>query len=640
MPWEKTQLDAADKDLGTSGFALLDPTTFTSPSVKRIGCVAGKSGKLYFLNLDDLGGYSMGPNKLDAALQVTQLDNSVFSTAGSYPLEGGYVYVNPVRFPTVVFKYGVSVNTGLPEFTKVAETDEASAYVLGVGHGTTTSLNGKPGTGIYWLTDIQGLHLRAYKAVPENGKMVRILGLNIPGTTKFTRPVFGDGRLYITTTQGALVAVGSPVNLPLECASPVDFGTATINGNSTSREISCKAKVAVEISGISPIGGLDWKVSNLPAAFPFSLAKDMNITFTATFAPTSPGPLSDAIYINSTSAVAGYSGNTPISVRGVATSEAPLLQITPNTIAFPGIILGDVPGGLNETFVFMNRGIGKMIVSEVLISTAGESGPWTTVIGSTASAGPLHFYNIPSEINGESETRVTVNFNPTEEGGFPAYIKVTTNGGTSLITVVSSAGLAPTALIEFEKADGSGWIPYTNMTTFDFGPVTQSTTKHLKLRLSNTGNENSAALQLTISKPPIGAGFLIAASNNIDLGEGTRILGGKYEEATIYCSVPRSQPNVDPYVATATWTMNSNDPSMGKVEIPFRCDAVSQQRGPLKTNGQAKYRYVGCFKENNPGRQLEKQTYSNLQNENGKCTQACADLPQNYIFAGSQYHRE
>lgn len=52
MPWEKTQLDAADKDLGTSGFALLDPKTFTSPTVKRIGCVAGKSGKLYFLNLE------------------------------------------------------------------------------------------------------------------------------------------------------------------------------------------------------------------------------------------------------------------------------------------------------------------------------------------------------------------------------------------------------------------------------------------------------------------------------------------------------------------------------------------------------------------------------------------------------------
>lgn len=35
----------------------------------------------------------MGINKKDAVLQTTELLNSVFATAGSYPLEGGYVYV-------------------------------------------------------------------------------------------------------------------------------------------------------------------------------------------------------------------------------------------------------------------------------------------------------------------------------------------------------------------------------------------------------------------------------------------------------------------------------------------------------------------------------------------------------------------
>lgn len=48
----KQALDGADKDLGTSGIALLDPTVFKTPTVGRIGCIAGKSGKLYFLNLE------------------------------------------------------------------------------------------------------------------------------------------------------------------------------------------------------------------------------------------------------------------------------------------------------------------------------------------------------------------------------------------------------------------------------------------------------------------------------------------------------------------------------------------------------------------------------------------------------------
>jgi hypothetical protein len=55
MPWEKTQLDGADRDLGTSPLELL-PSEFACGSIARMGVVTGKSGKTYFLNLDDLGG--------------------------------------------------------------------------------------------------------------------------------------------------------------------------------------------------------------------------------------------------------------------------------------------------------------------------------------------------------------------------------------------------------------------------------------------------------------------------------------------------------------------------------------------------------------------------------------------------------
>ncbi|KAK3045275.1 hypothetical protein LTS18_014139, partial [Coniosporium uncinatum] len=77
MPWEKQQLDGADKDLGTTPFELLPTDVFTCPNVKRMGVVTGKSGKTYVLNVDNLGGYQMGPNKLDAAVFVYQNENSV-----------------------------------------------------------------------------------------------------------------------------------------------------------------------------------------------------------------------------------------------------------------------------------------------------------------------------------------------------------------------------------------------------------------------------------------------------------------------------------------------------------------------------------------------------------------------------------
>jgi hypothetical protein len=93
MPFEKTQLDGADRDLGCSPLELL-PSEFSCGEYKRIGVITGKSGKTYFLNMDNLGGYQNGPNKLDDIIGVYQNENSVYSGAGVYPLEGGYIYIN------------------------------------------------------------------------------------------------------------------------------------------------------------------------------------------------------------------------------------------------------------------------------------------------------------------------------------------------------------------------------------------------------------------------------------------------------------------------------------------------------------------------------------------------------------------
>jgi hypothetical protein len=94
MPWEKTQLDGADKDLGTSPLEILPSDVFSCGDIQRIGVVTGKSGKTYWLNLDDLGGYQNGPNKLDDVIQVYQNENSVYAGAGVFPMDGGYIYIN------------------------------------------------------------------------------------------------------------------------------------------------------------------------------------------------------------------------------------------------------------------------------------------------------------------------------------------------------------------------------------------------------------------------------------------------------------------------------------------------------------------------------------------------------------------
>ncbi|CUS12732.1 unnamed protein product [Tuber aestivum] len=628
-------LDGADKDLGTSGIALLDPTVFKSPTVARIGCIAGKSGKLYFLNLDDLGGYQMGPNKKDAVLQTTELPNSVFATAGSYPLEGGYVYVNVVQYPTFVFKFSVGPN-GEPVFTQVAQSNEKTAFVLGVGHGTSTSLNGQAGTGLYWVTDIQGLNLRIYKAVPENGVLVLLKGLNVPAQIKFSRPTFGNGRAYLTTSDGHLVAVGSPVNPPMNCSSPVEFGNATIGGAVVTKTLSCKANIAVTVTGIGPRIAQYFSVSDLPT-FPLALTAGQIVSFKTTFKPTAPGPLSDDIYVNTTNSIADYADNTPIAVRGVATSLTPVLFISPNTVSFAGIITGENPAGYNRAVIIQNQGSTTLTISEINVSTTSEAGPFLPP--GTTAAGPFTFTGFPTTIPPESSVTVNINFNPTTEGNFGAYVQFKTNGGTKFLTVVATAGSYPKALIEFEKVDGSGWTAYQPGVPFSFGTVFEQATRTLRMRLTNFGNPSDLPLELTLSSGHTDT-FGTSARNGIDLGEGTELAAGQSATAQLFCSVPKSQVNVDAYVANSTWTMNTNDPTMGKQDIVFSCDAVSEQLGPLKANSQGRYRYIGCFKENNPGRQLSNQLYGADTNENGKCMSGCAGAAQNFIFAGTQYHRE
>ncbi|KAL2064374.1 hypothetical protein VTL71DRAFT_4868 [Oculimacula yallundae] len=637
MPWEKTQLDGADKDLGTSPLELL-PSQFSCGDVKRIGVVTGKSGKTYWLDLDDLGGYQNGPNKLDDVIQVYQNENSVYAGAGVYPLEGGYIYISPIGYPTHVFKF--TCNAGKPSFAKVADTPSANAGILGVGHGTTTSLNGQPGTGLLWTSDVRGQSLRIYNAVPVNGLLTQINGFNVDSVTKFTRPVFGDGRVYIGTTKGFLYGFGSPVNLPINCTSPVDFGTSNLNTATTSKTITCTANVAVTISNTTFVGSTsDFVVSNLPA-IGTTVAAGSTFTISAVFNPKTVGILSSDIVVATTNGVAGYSTSTPITMRGTGQSVDALLQISPVTLAFESVIAGGQVGGVNQSAIFTNLGNAPLSISQIQYSIVSELGPFVAPNGTATEprAGPFTFYGLPSTIPGNSGVTVNINFDTSKTGNYGAYLKVVSNGGTKFFDVVGTAGSAPKALIEFQTPDGLSWVPYDSAKNFTFGNVTENTTRSLKMRVTNSGTKDGTRLSLTVSKPPFGVPGIIGANNQVDLAEGTNLAPGESATATLYCSVPKTQWNQDPYGGAAHWTMNLNDPSFGKHDIGFVCTAVTEQAPPLMANGQGLYEYTGCFKENNPGRQLKTQLTASDTMTNAICIAACNAA--GVVFCGTQYNRE
>jgi hypothetical protein len=641
MPWEKQDLDGMDKDLGTSGFILLEPGVFSTSKVQRIGCVAGKTGKFYFLDLDNLGGYQMGKNRKDAVLQVTQLDNAVFASAGTYPYEGGYVYVTPVGFPTIAFKFGQDA-AGNPVFTEAGRTTETAAGRQGVGHSTITSLNGEPGSGILWIVDVEGVSLRAYGTVPVDGKLPTYALLNNAGQSKFSRPSFGNGKVYVTTSTGYITAFGSPVNMPLNCSSPIDAGTVNL-GNVTDVEITCTALTAMTVNSIDLDVATHFNV-NVTTPLPATVPIGGKIVVNARFEPKAVGPLSTNINLRSSSNNIGnqkFASNTPVVIRGRGISVKPVLKIQPNVVSFGEVVTGSEPATLR--FAIENAGLSELTVNSYKWSYNGTAGPYF-VPASIETVGAYSFSGLPVPGSGANATiaastsqQISVTFNPPSGGSWPLYLVVETDGGKATVGFFGNSGVAAKAKLEWQLSNGT-WIEYKAGEPFVFdGGALRGEQQFRKMRLTNIGG---TTLTTTISKPPVSGN--IAATNPLgSIAEGSQLAAGKYEDATVYCSPPKGQVNMDPVtLPSAVWTMNNNDPTFGKHEIRFLCNATTLQYGDLDENGQGYWRYLGCFRDQDPIRRMDAILYNSMSSTNGACMIASQAADSNYKFAATQYEKE
>lgn len=127
---------------------------------------------------------------------------SLFSGIGSYPGEGGYIYFNPSGDALYAYKFGTDAS-GKPVF-KLA--GKSALTFAGKSVPTVTSVNGQAGTAIVWLADVNK-GLVAYKAVPVGGVLQPITVPVTGGVTKDRRPVFGNGRVYVTGG-ASLIALG------------------------------------------------------------------------------------------------------------------------------------------------------------------------------------------------------------------------------------------------------------------------------------------------------------------------------------------------------------------------------------------------------------------------------------------------
>lgn len=638
QPYDYTSLNAADRDVGSGGFMLLDPTVFKGTGVDRMGIIAGKARRAYVLNANDLGGFRNGPGNLDNTIQTIELDGSVYGGWGSYPHEGGYVYVTTIGHPLQAFRLGHDDN-GRPVFSEAGRSTWTSAGRVGVGQMTVTSTEGQPGTGIVWITDVTD-GLRAFKAIPENGEMIEVpLPRPLRGANKFQRPVFGDGRVYFQAQGHRLFCLGSPVAPAVTC-SAVDFGSVEI-GEKTTATVSCTANAALSVTGCDIANpSFQCDSSSLPSG---RVAAGASFTFGVSWDLETPGAVTPGVVTSTITLgldVASEFGSSGIiSIEGTAVSQGPFLHTTSSQVPFGNIVL--YPGAttfLDASLSIENSGNASLTILGVAAGSANVSG---TDLGSGFSSD--NFPAAGDTIDAGERINLAARFDGTEVGEYGSLITLWSDGGD--VTINLTAGVREPPIARFEVADGEGgWTNLEPNYSFSFGDVTAGESAEAQIRVCNDGG---STMTITISKPP-DAAQLFAVNPAHDLAEGVAVYPGGCEIGNIAVRSSPLQPNTPIQVVRSSWALTTDglnattgaDSGIHVIELDTRI--VPRQIGPLLDNGLARYQYVGCFHDTSSlGRNLPQQL-NNAAQQLTNTQQQCQGLAfeAGYIFAGVQYRRE
>ncbi|KAL8855001.1 MAG: hypothetical protein Q9221_000197 [Calogaya cf. arnoldii] len=653
QPYDYQAMDGGDQDFGSGGVAILDPGTFKGTGVSKIAVTSGKNGKIYILNANNLGGYKLGPGQTDGVIQTIVTNKAVFGGVGSYPLEGGFIYSTPVGYPTSVYKLGFS-GAGVSVFSLVGRTPEASAGRVGVGIPVITTNQGKEGTAILWMCDPDA-GLRAWHAVPgSDGLLKRINIPQVNGLNKFQRPAFGDSRLYVTDATGTLYCLGSPVNLPLTCSSPVSFGSVAL-GSSATQTVSCTANIPItRISDVS-VGDAHFEVSkaDLPqgaiakgATFTFPVKWNLETTTVsnaqnASYGNTAPGIKSTALTLQTINGVGGYSTKFPISLTGTQLSQKPFLVIAPITVDYSGVVItdpDDIPT-VSLPFVISNAGVGQMTITGYAFTddelddnpefTNVTLGQQPYILGEGFSSDNLP--PVGTVIPGGGQISVDSMFSPTATGTYTSYFFVYSDGGKAFTILEGSASTAPIANFSISTSEG-GWLPEQNI-IMDFGKVAPGSTSSRQIRICNEGG---SALQISKSKPPNG---VFRPEDPNALHESQNIPVNSCAYATVLFVTNNSPDNSPDQTFTNSWTLNTDDIAFGVHEVQITGTVVSRKIGPTNPTGNPVYEYLGCYHDVKPGgRLLTPQVYADNQNTNDRCQTVCNN--GKYVFSGTEYHIE
>ncbi len=515
-PFDAAQLDSWDADFGSGGIVGLPAANFGTPSIPHLAVIVGKEGYVYLLNRDDLGGYEQGPGQGDNVVQRLGPRGGVWGRAGVWPGDGGYIYIPTSTGQSSgglfdVYKYGVS-GSGVPSLSLAGTSSDAFGW--GSGSPVITSDGTTSGSALVWIVWSanragSGGQLRAYDPVPVNSTLQEVYSASIGTATNYSVPGVGDdGRLYVGTRDGHVLAFGSPVTQPVSGSLPA-FSATTV-GSSTSQTLTLTANEPVKITGISSSSG-DFTVGTPSRGLPASLNKPQTLSVPITFSPTQPGLDAGQITVTTNA------GPVTVSVSGTGQSASPQLQGNRALLSLGGTAVGSE---LSGTVSFSNVGDAPLTINGEQLPEAPFSASEAPPAGTT--------------INPGQTVTVNIAFDPTQVGSFNDTIELDSTGGNVTIGLSASAGTA-------------GALSYSSESV-DFGDVAVGTTATRTFTITNTGGTDVNVLK---SKPPFGGEFAAATA----LPEGTTVTPNESITETVTFTPTTTG------AASGTWQITGDDSS-------------------------------------------------------------------------------
>lgn len=335
---------------------------------------------------------------------------------------------------------------------------------------------------------------------------------------KYQRAAFGDGRVYVAGNN-VITCLGSPVNLPLQCSSPVQFGSLSTGATET-MTVNCTALIAInQVTGCSTLNA-EFQCSNsslpqgpLAAGANFSFPVVWNLTQASinnaqnvSYGKVLPGAVTTALNLYTNNGVAGYTTTSPISLSGTVVSANPFLYSTPSEVDFGGIVTNSTVTSINGSVILSNIGQSLLTFSGFawqdasINSTDPDVYHNVTVSNGVATVGTVFssstFPTLGQTLDPGQSVTVPLEFATSTIGSYASQLTFWSDGGSTSVLLSGSAANPPIANISVSTVEG-GW-DYSVPVAIHFGDVLAGTTVQREIRICNQGGS-----VLTISRSKV-----------------------------------------------------------------------------------------------------------------------------------------